>query len=155
MAAIHQDFQELQTFKSQEPSLESAMKLMRSRGRGEFMGNTMILLMAPAIGKLQITADRCRQKQGNLHVAFALTAYQRDLGHYPAKLDQLCPKYIKEIPGDLFSGKALIYRLVDKGYLLYSVGPNGVNDDGQGYDDELRGDDLAIRMPVPAYQKKK
>ena len=44
-------------------------------------------------------------------------------------------------------GKALIYRSTDDGYLLYSVGVNGVDDKGRTADDEPPGDDLVVRMP--------
>jgi hypothetical protein len=35
-----------------------------------------------------------------------------------------------------------------KRYLLYSVGPDGIDDEGRGKDDDPRGDDLRIRMPL-------
>ena len=47
------------------------------------------------------------------------------------------------------AGQPLIYRLEGDGYLLYSVGVNGIDDGGQGYDDDPKGDDLVIRWPVP------
>ena len=79
--------------------------------------------------------------QNNLHVAFALAAYKLDEGRYPAKLDDLKPKYLAAIPGDVFSGKALIYKPDDKGFLLYSVGLNGKDDGGRWNDDDPSGDD--------------
>ena len=84
-----------------------------------------------------------------MHIALALAAHHRDRGRYPAKLNDLAPKYLPAIPDDLFSGKPLIYRLTDNGYLLYSVGVNGRDDEGQSADDDPRGDDLPVRMPLP------
>jgi len=66
-----------------------------------------------------------------MHIALALAAHHRDRGRYPAKLNDLAPKYLPAIPDDLFSGKPLIYRLTDNGYLLYSVGVNGRDDNGR------------------------
>jgi hypothetical protein len=123
--------------------------LMGERSRGETIGNVMIALMVITYDKVNGAEERCGQNQRNLHLAFALAAYQRDQRRYPAKLDELVPKYLKEVPGDLFSGKPLIYRPEEKGFLLYSVGLDGTDDDGRGYDDDPRGDDLSIRMPVP------
>jgi hypothetical protein len=117
--------------------------------RGEMIGNIMIALMLPAFDKVQGAAERFEQEQRNLHLAFLLAAYQRDHGRYPEKLDALVPKYLVKVPDDLFSDKPLIYRPAGKGYLLYSVGPNGIDDEGRGPDDEPRGDDLSVRMPVP------
>jgi hypothetical protein len=116
--------------------------------RGELIGNILIGLMIPAYDKVRSAAERCEQGQRNVHVAFALAAYKRDHGRYPETLAVLAPKYLERIPDDLFSGKPLIYRLEDEGYLLYSVGVNGRDDDGRGYGDEPQGDDISVRMPV-------
>jgi hypothetical protein len=99
--------------------------------------------------KLQNPADRSEQAQRNLQLVFALVAYRRDHGSYPGKLDELSPNYLAKIPDDLFSGKPLVYRLEGKGILLYSVGPNGVDEGGRGPDDDPRGDDLSVRLPLP------
>jgi hypothetical protein len=128
---------------------------MGSEPRGEWTGNLLIGLMLPALEKVQSAAERCEQGQRNLHLAFALAAYHRDHGRYPAELDELAPKYLETIPDDLFTSHPLIYRLEDKGYLLYSVGVNGLDEGGRGYDDEPRGDDLSVRMPVPEPRARK
>ena len=93
--------------------------------------------------------------QRNLQVAFALAAYHRDHGNYPAKLDDLAPKYLAAVPDDLFSGKALIYRPSEKGYLFYSVGVNGKDEGGRSFDDDPPGDDLPVAMPLPELKPKK
>ena len=46
--------------------------------------------------------------------------------------------------------QAMIYRPAEKGYLLYSVGVNGLDDGGRSYGDDPPGDDLVVRMPQPA-----
>ena len=57
------------------------------------------------------------------------------------------------MPGDLFSGKPLIYKPEGKGYLFYSVGANGLDEGGRWYDDDPRGDDPRVRMPLPPLKK--
>lgn len=49
---------------------------------------------------------------------------------YPASLDELVPHYLDAAPIDSFSGKSLIYRKREDGYQLYSVGPDGKDDNG-------------------------
>lgn len=122
---------------------------MGPRARGEMMGNILIGLLFPAFEKLQQAADRSEQLNHNQQLAFALAAYRADNGKYPVKLEELVPKYLKSVPNDLFSGQPMIYRLTDNGYLLYSVGQNGKDDGGRSFDDEPRGDDPRVRMPVP------
>src|SRR5262249_46050797 len=147
MAAIDQDLTALQR---QVRAKDWAQKVvMGSEKRGELIGNVLFGLLLPAFAKVQSAAERCEQGQRNVHVAFALAAYQRDHGRYPAKLAELAPRYLEKIPDDLFAEKPLIYRLEGQGYLLYSVGINGTDDGGRGYDDEPPGDDLCVRMPIP------
>ena len=67
----------------------------------------------------------------------------------------MAPKYLAAVPGDLFSGKALVYRPAAGGYLLYSVGVNGKDEDGHRYDDDPPGDDPRVRMPLPELKRAK
>jgi hypothetical protein len=120
-----------------------------AEAKGRVLGELLIGLLFPAVRKVQQAADRTEQEQSNLHIAFALAAYKSDQGRYPPKLDDLAPKYLAKVPDDLFSGKPLIYRPSDDGYLLYSVGMNGKDDAGRSKDDDPPGDDLTIRMPLP------
>ena len=59
-------------------------------------------------------------------------------------------KNLAQVPPDRFTGKPLIYRPRADGYLLYSVGVNGRDEQGRSYDDDPPGDDLVVRMPQPA-----
>ena len=121
----------------------------KPKSYGETIGDFITAFIFPNVLKINEREERYQQASRNVHVAFALAAYRSEHGRYPAKLDELAPKYIEAIPDDLYSGKPLIYRLEGKGYLLYSVGPDGKDDGGRGSEDEPRGDDIAIRMPVP------
>jgi surface antigen len=56
---------------------------------------------------------------------------------------------------DIFNDAELHYRQETGGYLLYSVGVNGKDDGGKGYEDRNADgpeewDDLIVRMPVAA-----
>jgi len=115
--------------------------------RGKVIGDLLMTLLLPAVRKVEAAGDRSEQMQRNLRVAYALAVYQRDHGRYPAKLDDLAPKVLARVPLDIFSGKALIYRPSEKGYLFYSVGVNGQDDQGRWYDDDPPGDDPGVRMP--------
>ncbi|MCI0458127.1 MAG: hypothetical protein L0Z62_14280 [Gemmataceae bacterium] len=121
--------------------------------RGKVFGDILITLLMPALRKVQQARDRNEQIQNNLHLAFALGIYQREHKRYPKTLADLAPKYLAQIPRDVFSGQALIYRPSEKGYLLYSVGPNGIDEGGRYYDDDPPGDDPRVRMPLPKRRK--
>src|SRR5262249_29379524 len=128
--------------------------VMSKAERGETVGNILIAMMIPAFNKVQDAIDRTEQTQRNLQVAFALAAYRADSGRYPARLDERAPKYLAGVPGDVFSGGPLIYRPSDDGYLLYSVGVNGIDDEGRSIEDQPRGDDLRVRIPVTEPSRK-
>jgi len=121
--------------------------------RGKLLGDALVSCLIPAMWKIQQSGDRCEQGQRNLHIAFALAAFRCDHKTYPNSLSELAPRYLDKVPEDLFSGKPLLYRGFEKSCLLYSVGPNGVDDDGQSPRDEPRGDDVAVRIPIPIPKK--
>jgi len=125
--------------------IEQEMKAVK-KGLGS---ETALRKTFPSFRSMQNAVDRQEQWHRNLDLAFALAIYLRDHGRYPAKLEELAPKYLSAIPADLFSGKALIYRPSETGYLLYSVGVNGLDDAGHTFEDDPRGDDLPVRMPLP------
>jgi hypothetical protein len=116
-------------------------------------GEMMVCALLPALCKEAGSTDRAEQLQRNEEIAFALALYRVENGRYPAKLDDVVPAYLGSVPGDVFSGKALIYRTQGDRYLLYSIGPNGKDDDGRSFDDQPRGDDIAVRMPLPPLRK--
>ena len=118
------------------------------------IGDVLISQVMPAGRKVQNVYDRVEQEERNVHVAFALAVYHREHGRYPVKLDDLAPKYLAAVPDDLFSGKAIIYRPSQQGYLFYSVGVNGRDEGGSWFDDDPPGDDLSVRMPLPAVKRK-
>jgi hypothetical protein len=66
-----------------------------------------------------------------LTTELALRCYRCDHGSAPGSLQQLVPKYLQRAPSDPFSGHPLIYRPSGTNWLLYSVGPDRVDDGGK------------------------
>jgi hypothetical protein len=81
-------------------------------------------------------------------LGLALAEYHRDFGNYPERLDALVPKYLDEVPQDAFTLKPLIYRPREDGYLVYSLGPDGQDDNGAEFSPDGELDDVSIRMPI-------
>jgi hypothetical protein len=66
-----------------------------------------------------------------LMASFALRAYRLDHGAYPHKLSDIVPGYLNAVPIDPFSANLpMQYRLKGASYVLYSVGPDGVDNGG-------------------------
>jgi hypothetical protein len=120
-----------------------------AQGAARAVSEVLVELLIPAVRPTQTAADRSAQGHRQLQVAYALAAFQRDHEGYPKALAELSPKYLDKVPDDLFTGKPLAYRPADGGFLLYSLGPNGTDDEGHDRTDAPPGDDIAIRIPVP------
>jgi len=67
----------------------------------------------------------------NIQTALAIEQYRIQRGTFPDKLDDLVPKFLTALPLDPFDGQQLRYNHTDEGYLLYSIGPDRLNDKGQ------------------------
>lgn len=107
---------------------------------------TPILVKAviPKMGAAYSRDVACGMQTELSKVALALAAFRADVGRFPEALDALSPKYLANIPQDVFTGKALIYRREsDGGCIAYSVGWN-LTDDG-GNTEGLK--DLVVRLP--------
>lgn len=76
-----------------------------------------------------------------LALAFALRAYRLERGAYPQTLAQLAPDYLPTIPDDPFATKGSYpyQTLPNDRYLLYSIGPDGIDNKGKPVDDPIVG----------------
>ncbi len=95
------------------------------------MTNLLIALLVPTLEQACLLEDRGKMTHEIETLAVALACYHAENGRWPAELKELCPSLLKAIPADRFSGKPLIYKPSEKGYLLYSVGMNMRDDGGQ------------------------
>jgi len=112
------------------------------------IGPTLIDLLCPGVETWRASHKRLEADVSLMRLLFALEAYHRDKGEYPEVLDDLLGHYIDEMPLDPFSGESFRYVWEESGYLLYSVGPNGIDEDGRGYNDMPKGDDIRRRVPI-------
>ena len=74
-----------------------------------------------------------------LAAELALRCYQSEQGHPPARMGELATDYHSRVPEDPFSGQPLVYRAQGTNWLLYSVGPDGVDDGGKSLGRGLAG----------------
>jgi hypothetical protein len=110
-----------------------------------------VALLLPGNSAATSAEDRSTMQFELTKLAFALAAYRADHGSYPEKLADLTPKYVADIPKDIFNDADLHYKHEGAGYLLYSVGINGKDNGGKGWDDpnrEMDWDDLSVRVPA-------
>jgi hypothetical protein len=153
---LDEEMQSLKKAAGDETSLNKAMLDNPRRALSERLGQVMLIMFLPPVGRN--LDDRATMTFEMTKLGFALAAYRADHNAYPAKLADLMPKYVREVPRDVFHDSVLHYRRESEGYLLYSVGANGRDDGGKGFENERRGDksvgqdwdDIVVRVPVPA-----
>jgi hypothetical protein len=89
-------------------------------------------LALPFVGNMKLRDTLDSTENRLLATSFALRAYWLAHHAYPTSLTQLCPAYLSGVPGDLFDqDRPFKYRLSGSKYVLYSVGPDGVDDGGR------------------------
>ena len=116
------------------------------------VAEALVVLLFARLSKLFRLHMATVAKADVLRVAAALRAYKAGTGGFPAGLANLAPKYLKALPKDRFSDKALVYRRQGDECVVYSVGENRKDDGGvdNRYEDDVapedEKDDIAIRF---------
>ncbi len=83
------------------------------------------------------TIDRLKLSWRALETRIALERYKRRHGSYPGTLDLLVPEFLAGVPQEPWSAGPLHYKVLPtpdefgRGYTLYSVGEDGVDDGGK------------------------
>jgi len=63
--------------------------------------------------------------------ALAVERYRLASGQLPGQLADLVPRYLVQVPQDPFDGQAIRYRRLKKGYVVYSIGRDLRDNNGQ------------------------
>jgi len=87
-------------------------------------------ILIPNLTRAAQTVTRHETLRRMAVTAIALQRYRLRTQTFPATLEALVPDLVSSIPIDPMSGKPLCYRTKQDGYLLYSVGEDGVDDGG-------------------------
>jgi hypothetical protein len=168
--AAEEDIHQALTSRSQGTARRLASSALNRTDRSE--------LVADIVAELFITRmtwtnsqDRADVQRNMTITAVALALYRAQHGIYPEQLDALVPALLAEVPTDAFADAPLHYERRDEGYLLSSVGRDGIDGRGTGMGaDIVKGewvepdwripwgsqntisDDFVIRVPVPAFK---
>ncbi len=151
LSKIEADLRKLKKSAADAKSLEKQMLDDPGQALSERLGQILLIFFFGDPTHFAEVENRATMRFELVKLGFALAAYRTDHGNYPARLGDLVPDYVTEVPADIFTGSALRYRRQREGYLLYSVGINGKSDGARGYDDrknEEDWDDLVVRVPA-------
>lgn len=107
----------------------------------------LVVVMLSAVSAPIQSARYLEDYRSLFDVSMAVHQYRADHNEYPESLQKLVPQYTVRLPGDV-RRRALVYRKTNAGFLLYSLGKNGLDDGGEGWsEDNKDADDVAIQVP--------
>jgi hypothetical protein len=80
-------------------------------------------------------------------LGWAMYRYRAKKGKYPENLSDLLPEYMADLPLDPFDGKPLRFKQTDGKIIIYSIGPDEIDDGGAPYDQETNKGDVIFELP--------
>jgi len=117
--------------KSMDAKIENAQRPYLKQQPLTTSGYPLADAMLPDDKRARWNWARSDTQSVEIMTMYALRAYKMEKGHYPANLKELVPEYLKKVPIDPFDGIApLHYQLQGNKYLLWSIGPDGVDNHG-------------------------
>ena len=88
-------------------------------------------LLLPALHRVPVKAATAQTVTGLAAVGCALERFHLANGRYPETIEELVPKFISQLPIDVFTGQQHKYRRTGDGrFILYSIGWNETDDGG-------------------------
>jgi hypothetical protein len=115
-----------------QEQLPKVRKIIEEANTGFLVFPPRIIL--PAIERVYETHLRVRANMDCAIMALAIERYRLKEGKLPETVDELVPTYLTQVYLDPFDGKPLRYKRTDPGYIIYSVGEDGVDNGGQEQD---------------------
>lgn len=112
------------------------MKLLTPKSRGNYLGDQVNSTLKYSYPTVFVLGKRTTNRLTMAKLSVALAVYRNERGSYPVKLESLVPSVMASLPIDDFQKSPFIYQLLPKnndgkqGYLLHSIGSNGIDDGG-------------------------
>lgn len=95
------------------------------------MRQSLAAVMMPALGSLANRDYLHRQNQGGFSLMLGIESYRLATGELPESLGVLAPRYLPAVPEDMMDpGQPIKYLRSGGGYILYSAGSDGDDDNG-------------------------
>jgi hypothetical protein len=99
----------------------------------EIAGDSFFLqFLSPTHGRVVQIGWRMKTMRLGLLSMLALARYEKEQGKYPENLGKLVELgYLREMPNDPYSDGSLVYKKTEESFILYSLGENLIDDEGQ------------------------
>jgi hypothetical protein len=106
----------------------------------------MVHALMPACGRLVTIGVANLARTQTAQTAVAVERYRLEEAKLPEQLRDLVPEYLSRVPPDPFDGESLRYKKHERGFVVYSVGPDKQDDEGKERPARQRGS-----RPEPNY----
>ena len=106
----------------------SQQQISETSRRNYYFLSSMFL---PALGNANVKEANSVAQMRAAQTALAVERFRLAHGQLPEKLDELVSQYLSAVPEDPFDGQPLRYRRLDRGYVVYSIGPDGEDNGGR------------------------
>jgi hypothetical protein len=103
-------------------------------------GGIITALMMPALNHTLESAATAESRRDMARLALAILGCREKNGRFPEKLDDLVPDFIAAVPLDRFDGKPMKLKRTDRDLVVYSIGPDMIDNGGAPMDKEKTGD---------------
>jgi hypothetical protein len=91
---------------------------------------TLAGLLLPSLENIPRRAASGQTSADQAALACALERYRLANGQFPEKLEALAPRFLPQLPHDVFTGGPYQYRREGNSFILYSIGWNETDDGG-------------------------
>ena len=108
--------------------LEMGFAVFSRRARSRQIGRIFVSMLTPACESAFEAEDRSVATRRMTIISAKLRLHRLEHGKYPETLDALTPNPLEAILLDPFSNKPFLYERRGRGFLIYSVGPNGIDE---------------------------
>jgi hypothetical protein len=105
-----------------------AASVMAPFGRGQWFSPTN--MGGPMRHNLIVNTAVATARLRAAVVALAALRYRQQAGHWPESIDDLIPAQLESVPLDPFTGRPLLMKHTDRGFIAYSIGINAKDDGG-------------------------
>lgn len=129
---ISRPFSNTRSMRRADTSIES-MSRRRVLVQPNAVGKIICASLVPLLDRVMIQKCRGDIEAGATQLFIALRCWKLDRGDLPERLDELVPKYIKQVPLDAFDGKQLRYSKQKR--VIYSVGEDLKDSGGPTFED--------------------
>jgi hypothetical protein len=117
--------------------------------QARFHGGILLNLLNPATARWDEGARRADATRQAARLAVAAFLYREKNGHFPENLNDLTPEFIFSLPTDPFDGKPMKLKRTDHGIVVYSVGPDMVDNGGAPFDSIKQTGDITFKVSSP------